>query len=132
MTLIDPWVGLTALAGLLAMAALLRVFVRDNTESIRGYLHSQGLIAARLLDALSGARTIAAAGTVDGERRQVPQPFTRFRGHGMGMWRNQVRMTRQAAVIGPLLQLSVVGVAGFGVVAGRLSVGELLAASRLR
>ncbi|MGH3781600.1 MAG: ABC transporter transmembrane domain-containing protein [Pseudonocardiaceae bacterium] len=65
LTLIDPWVGLTALAGLLAMAGLLRVFVRDNTETIRGYLHSQGLIAARLLDALSGARTIAAAGSIE-------------------------------------------------------------------
>ncbi|MGB8202647.1 MAG: ATP-binding cassette domain-containing protein, partial [Pseudonocardiaceae bacterium] len=46
------------------------------------------------------------------------------------MWRNQVRVTSQAAVIGPLLQLAVVGVAGFGVVAGRLSVGELYAVSR--
>ncbi|HWR48906.1 MAG TPA: ABC transporter transmembrane domain-containing protein, partial [Pseudonocardiaceae bacterium] len=67
LTLIDPWVGLTALAGLVAMAGLLRVFVRDNTETIRGYLHSQGLIAARLLDALSGARTIAAAGSIECE-----------------------------------------------------------------
>jgi ATP-binding cassette subfamily B protein len=130
LTLIDPWVGVTALAGLLAMAALLRVFVRDNTETIRGYLHSQGLIAARLIDALSGARTIAAAGSIERERRRILQPLPGLREHGMGMWRNQVRMTSQAAVIGPLLQLSVVGVAGFGVVAGRLSVGELYAASR--
>lgn len=130
LTLIDPWVGLTALAGLLVMAALLRVFVRDNTETIRGYLHSQGLIAARLLDALSGARTIAAAGSIERERRRILQPLPGLREHGMGMWRNQVRMTSQAAVIGPLLQLSVVAVAGFGVVAGRLSVGELYAASR--
>ena len=130
LTLIDPWVGLTALAGLVAMAGLLRVFVRDNTETIRGYLHSQGLIAARLLDALSGARTIAAAGSIECERRRILQPLPGLREHGVRMWRNQVRMTGQAAVIGPLLQLSVVGVAGFGVVAGRLSVGELYATSR--
>lgn len=130
LTLIDPWVGLTALAGLLAMAGLLRVFVRDNTETIRGYLHSQGLIAARLLDAMSGARTIAAAGSVERERRRILQPLPGLREYGMDMWRNQVRMTGQAAVIAPLLQLSVVGVAGFGVVAGRLSVGDLYAASR--
>ncbi|MBV9160824.1 MAG: ABC transporter ATP-binding protein [Pseudonocardiales bacterium] len=130
LTLIDPWVGLTALAALGVMAGLLRVFVRDNTETIRGYLHSQGLIAARLLDALSGARTIAAAGTIECERRRILQPLPGLREHGMRMWRNQVRMTSQAAVIAPLLQLSVVGVAGFGVVAGRLSVGELYAASR--
>jgi ATP-binding cassette, subfamily B, bacterial RamA/AmfB len=130
LTLIDPWVGLTALAGLLAMAGLLRVFVRDNTETIRGYLHSQGLIAARLLDALSGARTIAAAGSIERERQRILQPLPGLREHGVRMWRNQVRMTGQAAVIGPLLQLCVVGVAGFGVVAGRLSVGELYAASR--
>ncbi|HZE00442.1 MAG TPA: ABC transporter ATP-binding protein [Pseudonocardiaceae bacterium] len=130
LTLIDPWVAVTALVGLLAMAALLRVFVRDNTETIRGYLHSQGLIAARLLDALSGARTIAAAGSIERERERILQPLPGLREHGMGMWRNQVRMTSRAAVIGPLLQLSVVGVAGFAVVAGRLSVGELYAASR--
>jgi ATP-binding cassette, subfamily B, bacterial len=130
LTLIDPWVAATALVGLLAMAALLRVFVRDNTETIRGYLHSQGLIAARLLDALSGARTIAAAGSIERERERILQPLPGLREHGMGMWRNQVRMTSRAAVIGPLLQLSVVGVAGYGVVAGRLSVGELYAASR--
>ena len=130
LTLIDPWVAVTALVGLLAMAALLRVFVRDNTETIRGYLHSQGLIAARLLDALSGARTIAAAGSIERERERILQLLPGLREHGMGMWRNQVRMTSRAAVIGPLLQLSVVGVAGFAVVAGRLSVGELYAASR--
>jgi ATP-binding cassette, subfamily B, bacterial len=128
--LIDPWVGLTALAGLVAMAGLLRVFVRHNTETIRGYLHSQGLIAARLLDALSGARTIAAAGSIERERRRILQPLPGLREHGLRMWRNQVQVTGQAAVIGPLLQLSVVGVAGLAVVSGRLSVGELYAASR--
>ncbi|MGH3971888.1 MAG: ABC transporter ATP-binding protein [Pseudonocardiaceae bacterium] len=128
--LIDPWVGLTALAGLAVIAGLLRVFVRGNTETIRRYLHSQGLIAARLVDALSGARTIAAAGSIERERGRILEPLRELREHGVQMWRNQVRMTGQAAVIGPLLQLSVVGVAGFGVVAGRMTVGELYAASR--
>jgi ATP-binding cassette subfamily B protein len=128
--MIDLWVGLTALAGLAAMAALMRVFVRNNTETIRGYLHSQGLIAARLLDALSGARTIAAAGSLEHERARILQPLAGLREHGMQMWRNQVQVTSQAAVITPLLQLVVIGVAGFGVVAGRLSIGELYAASR--
>ena len=128
--LIDPWVGLTALAGLVAMAALLRVFVRHNTETIRGYLHSQGLISSRLLDALTGARTIAAAGSVERERLRILQPLPSLREHGAQMWRNQVRVAGQSALIGPLLQLVVVGVAGLGVAAGRLSVGELYAASR--
>ncbi|MGH3935885.1 MAG: ABC transporter ATP-binding protein [Pseudonocardiaceae bacterium] len=128
--LIDPWVGLTALVGLAVIAGLLRVFVRGNTETIRCYLHSQGQIAARLVDALTGARTIAAAGSIERERRRILQPLHELREHGVQMWRNQVRMTSQAAVIGPLLQLSVVGVAGFGVVAGRMTVGELYAASR--
>ncbi|MGH3787446.1 MAG: ABC transporter ATP-binding protein, partial [Pseudonocardiaceae bacterium] len=128
--LIDPWVALTGLAGVLTMAGLMRVFVRDNTETIRGYLHSQGLIAARLLDALSGARTIAAAGSIDRERERILQPLPELREHGVRMWRNQVRVTGQTALIRPLLQLSVIGVAGLGVVAGRLTVGELYAASR--
>ncbi|HKR50113.1 MAG TPA: ABC transporter ATP-binding protein [Pseudonocardiaceae bacterium] len=130
LALIDPWVGLTALVGLVAMAGLLRVFVRDNSETIRHYLHSQGQIAARLVDALSGARTIAAAGSIEHERGRILQPLLSLRTHGARMWHNQVRVAGQSAVIGPLLQLVVVGVAGLGVVAGRLTVGELYAASR--
>src|SRR5947209_14321447 len=61
LTLIDPWVGLTALAGLLVMAALLRVFVRDNTETIRAYFTTKGLIPRRLLDAFSAPATSAPA-----------------------------------------------------------------------
>jgi ATP-binding cassette, subfamily B, bacterial len=130
LALIDPWVGLTALAGLLAMAGLLRVFVRDNSETIGDYLHSQGQIAARLLDALAGARTIAAAGSLERERGRILQPLCGLRTHGARMWHNQVRVASQSATIGPLVQLVVVGVAGLGVVAGRLTVGELFAASR--
>ena len=130
LALIDPWVGLTALAGLVAMAGLLRVFVRDNSETIGHYLHSQGQIAARLLDALAGARTIAAAGSIERERGRILQPLGGLRTHGARMWHNQVRVASQSALIGPLLQLIVVGVAGLGVVAGRLTVGELYAASR--
>jgi ATP-binding cassette subfamily B protein len=130
LALIDPWVGLTALAGLVAMAGLLRVFVRDNSETIGDYLHSQGQIAARLLDALAGARTIAAAGSLERERGRILQPLGGLRTHGARMWHNQVRIASQSAMIGPLLQLVVVGVAGLGVVAGRLTVGELYAASR--
>ncbi|MGH3901184.1 MAG: ATP-binding cassette domain-containing protein, partial [Pseudonocardiaceae bacterium] len=130
LTLIDPWVGLTALVGVVAMTGLLRVFVRDNSETIRHYLHSQGQIAARLVDALSGARTIAAAGSIEYERGRILQPLSGLREHGARMWHNQVRVVGQTAVIGPLLPLVVVGVAGLGVVAGRLTVGELYAASR--
>jgi ATP-binding cassette subfamily B protein len=128
--LIDPWVGLTALTGLLVMGTLLRMFVRHNTETIRGYLHSQGQIAARLLDALSGSRTIAAAGSIERERHRILQPLPGLREHGVQMWRNQVRVAAQSALIGPMLQLIVLGVAGFAVVSGQLSIGELYAASR--
>ncbi|MGH4007373.1 MAG: ATP-binding cassette domain-containing protein [Pseudonocardiaceae bacterium] len=130
LALIDPWVGLTALVGVVAMAVLLRVFVRDNSETIGHYLHSQGQIAARLVDALSGARTIAAAGSIEHERGRILQPLSGLRAHGARMWHHQVRVVGQTAVIGPLLPLVVVGVAGLGVVAGRLTVGELYAASR--
>ncbi|MGH3884666.1 MAG: ATP-binding cassette domain-containing protein, partial [Pseudonocardiaceae bacterium] len=130
LALIDPWVGLTALVGVVAMAGLLRVFVRDNSETIGHYLHSQGQIAARLVDALSGARTIAAAGSIEHERGRILAPLSGLRAHGARMWHNQVRVAGQTAMIGPLLPLIVVGVAGLGVVAGRLSVGELYAASR--
>lgn len=128
--LIDPWLALTFLAGLVFMLAALRAFVRVNSESIASYQHSQGRIAARLTDALSGARTIAAAGTADRETERVLGPLPELRQHGREMWRNQVRAGSQSALVMPMMEVLVIAVAGWAVVAGRMTPGELFAASR--
>src|SRR2546421_1840657 len=67
LALIDPWLAVTFVVGLLTLAGLLRAYVTDLAAAATRYQHTQSTIAARLVEALAGARTIGAAGTVDRE-----------------------------------------------------------------
>ena len=67
LTLIDPWLGVTFVLGLLLLALLLRGFVADASAAVAGYQQAQGDLAGRLVETLAGARTIAAAGTAERE-----------------------------------------------------------------
>ena len=130
LALIDPWLAVAFVAGLPVLAIVLRAFVRDASEITVNYQRAQGAITARLLDALAGARTIAAAGTRDQEAARVLVPLADVRLHGQAFWRIQARIAAQGSVIVPLLQVVVLGVAGFELAAHRISPGELLAASQ--
>jgi ATP-binding cassette subfamily B protein len=130
LALIDPWLAVAFAAGLPALAIVLRAFVRDASGITANYQRAQGAITARLLDALAGARTIAAAGTSDQEAARVLVPLADVRVHGQAFWRIQARIAAQGSVIVPLLQVVVLGVAGFELAAYRISPGELLAASQ--
>ena len=130
LALIDPWLAVAFAAGLPALAIVLRAFVRDASGITANYQRAQGAITARLLDALAGARTIAAAGTSDQEAARVLVPLADVRLHGQAFWRIQARIAAQGSVIVPLLQVVVLGVAGFELAAHRISPGELLAASQ--
>ncbi|MFI9200606.1 ABC transporter ATP-binding protein [Streptomyces sp. NPDC053048] len=127
---INPWLAVAFLAGAPLLALLLRAFARASTDTLTAYQRLQGDIAARLLEALRGARTIAAAGTAARERDRVLEPLADLSRHGHRMWRVQGRSTAQAATLVPLLQIAVLAVAGLQLSRGRLSVGDLLAASR--
>ncbi|WP_407562138.1 ATP-binding cassette domain-containing protein [Streptomyces sp. 184] len=130
LAVIDPWLAVVLGVGTPVLVLLLRAFVRSAGDCVTRYQEAQAAIAARLAEALAGARTIAAAGTVGRERRRALGPLPELSRHGHRMWHVQGRATAQAAVVVPLLQLAVVAVAGLRLGAGRLSVGELLAAGR--
>ena len=130
LALIDPWLAVAFAAGLPALAVVLRAFVRDVSDITVSYQRAQGAITARLVDALAGARTIAAAGTHDQEAARVLVPLAAVRLHGRAFWRIQARVAAQGSVIVPLLQVAVLGVAGIELAAHRISPGELLAASQ--
>lgn len=130
LALIDPWLCLTFLAGMPIFILLLRAFARDASGQASRYLDTQGTIAARLVDALSGARTIAAAGTQDREAERILRPLPELHRHGIGMWRAQRRIAAQDAVLVSLLEVAVLAVAGALLAAGRISPGEMLAASQ--
>ncbi len=128
--LIDPWLPAALAAGFVLITLVLRAFIRDTTTSASGYQQAQGDIATRLVDALAGRRTIAAAGTAGMEARRILTSLPRLRAHGMELWRTNARAGVQAGLAVPLLEVAVIAVGGLRMAAGELTVGELYAAAR--
>ncbi|MFY1692566.1 ABC transporter ATP-binding protein [Plantactinospora sp. WMMB782] len=126
--LLDWRLAVTFGAGLLLLAVGLRAFVTDASTAAVGYLGVQGRIAGRLAEALHGARTIAAAGTVRAEIDRVLAPLPLLRAHGTGTWAALARASGRTAAVAPLLQLAIVAVGGWSVADGRLTPGQLFAA----
>jgi ATP-binding cassette subfamily B protein len=128
--LIDPWLMVAFAAGFPALALVLRAFVRDTSNVTAGYQQAQGAIAGRLLDALAGARTVAAAGTYGKEVGRILTPLASLRDQGYAAWRVQARAVARSQIIAPLLQVVVLAVAGVQLARHRITPGELLAASQ--
>ncbi|MGA5895555.1 ABC transporter ATP-binding protein [Streptomyces venetus] len=118
------------LAGAPVLTLLLRAVARDTSESAARYQQAQGRIAAALAEAVEGVRTVRAAGTEDKETARVLRPLADLSRAGHRMWRVQGRAAAQAIAVAPLLHLGVVAVAGVLLTRDRLSVGDVLAASR--
>ncbi|MBO2451297.1 ABC transporter ATP-binding protein [Actinomadura barringtoniae] len=125
---VDWRLAATVAVALPAIAALLHVLVRDISATVRRYLDVQGTIAARLAEALTGARTIAAAGTAEREVERILAPLPELHAEGQAMWRVQGSVAARGLLSLTLLQIAVVGAAGMELMAGRISPGELVAA----
>jgi ATP-binding cassette, subfamily B, bacterial len=130
LALTDFWLAAAFLAGAPPLALLVRRFARASTDCVARYQDAQGRIATRLVEALGGARTIAAAHTEERENARVLAPLPELSAQGHRMWHVQGRATAQAAVLVPLLQITVLAVGGVRLGQGAISVGDLLAASR--
>ena len=128
--LIDPWLVVAFAAGFPALALVLRALVRDSSDVSAGYQRAQGAIAARLLDTLAGARTVAAAGTMGQEQQRILAPLAALRSRGDASWRIQARAAAQGMLIAPVLQVIVLAVAGVRLAQHRITPGELAAASQ--
>jgi ATP-binding cassette, subfamily B, bacterial len=128
--LIDPWLAAAFAAGFPLLAVVLRRLVRDSASVSASYQAAQGAIAARLLDAIAGARTIAAAGTAAAEQRRILAPLPRLRVAGQASWLVQGRAAAQGTILVPALQVIVVAVAGVELARHRITPGELVAASQ--
>ncbi|MEU6536657.1 ABC transporter ATP-binding protein [Streptomyces sp. NPDC047000] len=114
----------TAPAGYLLVRRSLRRTVRRGA----GYQSAQAAVAARLLDALAGSRTIAAAGTVEQEIERVLRPVPELARHGRALWDSQRRVAWLTGLLAPATQLTVLAVAGYRLSTGALSTGDLVAA----
>uniref|UniRef100_UPI0013B3EE91 ATP-binding cassette domain-containing protein n=1 Tax=Nonomuraea lactucae TaxID=2249762 RepID=UPI0013B3EE91 len=64
------------------------------------------------------------------EARRVLAPLARLRVHGMELWRANASGGVRAGLVVPLAEVAVLGVGGFMLAAGELTVGELYAAAR--
>ncbi|MEU4929883.1 ABC transporter ATP-binding protein [Streptomyces yokosukanensis] len=128
--LIDPWLAAVLLAGAPVLALLLRAFARDTSACVADYQRVQGRIAGALAEAVGGFRTIRAAGAEDRETARILAPLPELSRAGHRMWRVQGRAAARAVTVAPLLNLGVLAVAGLLLARHRLSVGEVLAASR--
>lgn len=126
LSLMDLRLAGAFLAGVGLVALILRSFSRGTTAAASGYQQAQGAIAGRLAEALAGARTIAAAGTVALEQERILRPLDDLRRHGAGMWHVLGRATAQGAVAGPLVLIAVLATGGLLL----LSPGEFFAAAR--
>jgi ATP-binding cassette subfamily B protein len=127
---LDIWLAVAFLAGLSLLAVVLRVFTRRTATAVSAYLAAQGRLVSRFSESLTGVRTIAAAGTVEREERRVLTQLPPLHTEGMRMWRVLSRSAAQGAVVGPLVLVAVLGTGGWGLVAGRLTPGELFAAGQ--
>ncbi|MEV7549137.1 ABC transporter ATP-binding protein [Amycolatopsis sp. NPDC089917] len=105
-----------------------RTHLKNTADDVLTYQEVSGELAARMVDAVAGLRTIAASGTADREAERVLRPLPKLSLAGRGMWRTQARMVWRSGLLLPAVELAVLAAAGFGVMEGRLTVGQVLAA----
>jgi len=130
LALIDPWLAAAFFGGVVLVVLVLLAFARRTADVSLAYQETQGRIAARLSESLTGIRTIAAAGTTAREEQRILGLLPELHKQGVVTWRILARSGAQAAVVGPLVLVAVLAVGGLQLVAGRITAGELFAASQ--
>ncbi|MFC7470006.1 ABC transporter transmembrane domain-containing protein [Actinomadura keratinilytica] len=115
--LVDPWAGAAFVCGVPLLLLILRALLRDGRAALTTYQEEQGRMARLLTGALTGAATIAAAGTVRAEERRVLAPLAGMRAAGERTWRVQGRAAGLSGALMPLLVAAVLAVGGVRLVA---------------
>ncbi|MCR6485555.1 ABC transporter ATP-binding protein/permease [Amycolatopsis sp. OK19-0408] len=127
LALLDWRLALVFLGSIPFALLLARSHLRRTADDVLTYQRVSGELASRMVDAVAGLRTIAASGTADREAERVLRPLPKLTLAGQGLWRTQARMVWRAGLLTPAVELSVLAAAGFGVLEGRLSVGDVVA-----
>ncbi|GAA2972922.1 ABC transporter ATP-binding protein [Streptomyces enissocaesilis] len=126
--LIDVTLGLLFLAGAPLTWWLLRWFVQRVGRVTGEYQRVQSDIASRFVGALSGVRTIRASAMADREVARILEPLPRLAAAGKGLWAAQRSAAWRMGLIMPSMHIGVLALAGHGVLEGRITHGEMLAA----
>ncbi len=127
--LIDWRLAGAFLIGLPVMFAIIRVFTVQASDLYMSYRRLEAAIAARLVDALAGMRTIRASGTAHREIDRILTPLPELSATGRALWRAQRQLTWQVGLLQPVLEMLVLAMAGLSLAAGRITPGELLGAA---
>ncbi|MEV0799347.1 ABC transporter ATP-binding protein [Kribbella sp. NPDC050281] len=130
LAVIDPWLAAAFFGGVLLVVLVLWTFAKRTADVSLAYQEAQGRIAALLSESLTGIRTIAAAGTTAREERRILGLLPELHKHGVVTWRILARSGAQAAIVGPLVLVAVLAVGGLQLASGRITAGELFAASQ--
>jgi ATP-binding cassette subfamily B protein len=99
------------------------------TSTYGEYIERLAAIVARFADALAGSRTIRASGTASREVARVLAPLPDLAAAGRSTWAVQRAVSWQIDVVLTVVRVVVLAVAGVGVADGRITPGEVLAAS---
>jgi ATP-binding cassette subfamily B protein len=102
---------------------------RDTTSLTARYLRHHGELATRLVETLDGLRTIRASGTVEREVARILEPLPALGDAGRALSRLSGRVSARTTLLGPLLTLTTIAVAGHGVATGALTPGEMITAT---
>ncbi|UVS78121.1 putative ABC transporter ATP-binding protein [Actinokineospora sp. UTMC 2448] len=127
LAVVDWRVAVVFLVALPLALMIARSHLRITAADVAAYQSVTGELGARLLDAVRGIRTIAAAGVADQEAERVLRPLPSLSKAGAAIWRGQARMVWRGGLLRPAVQVAVLVAAGFGLMAGRLAIGDVLA-----
>jgi ATP-binding cassette, subfamily B, bacterial len=115
------------LVGALVVAWVMRTFVGRVTEVFVRYRQAQAALSTRLVEALTGARTIRACASVDREIERVLVPARDLSAAGRDGWRLHRKFGWQTQLAFPLLEIAVLATAGVRVASGAITPAALLA-----
>ncbi|MER7582857.1 ABC transporter ATP-binding protein [Kitasatospora sp. NPDC097691] len=126
---LSPWLALTFFAGVVPGVVLIRLFLRQAGPVFARYQEVQAALAARLSGALTGLRSIHAAGAQQREAERVLAPLPELAAAGHALWAAQRRTAWQATLLIALVEVAVLTTAGALLADGALAPGALAAAA---
>ncbi|MGF1427292.1 ATP-binding cassette domain-containing protein [Kitasatospora sp. LaBMicrA B282] len=126
---LSPWLALAFLGGVVPGVLLVRLFGQAAGDGFVRYQQAQSAIAARLSGALTGLRSIHAAGAEAGEAARVLAPLPELAATGREFWATQRRTVWQAMLLIAAVELAVLATAGTLVARHALPAGALAAAA---
>ncbi|MFF0478759.1 ATP-binding cassette domain-containing protein [Streptomyces sp. NPDC004284] len=128
LAVISPAAAAVFAAGVGATALVLRSGVRRALAAYGRYQTAQARITGDLGEALGGAGTVRAAGSLDREVRRITGALPDLAAAGREDWTNNGRTGARLALLTGAAELGVLGLCGWSVAYGHLAPGMLLAA----